>query len=258
VALTVSIKIGLPLRRLLPYWAVFSNDLSQTLRGGLFRACGVIVLALCVGLLVHRSAIHHEAHIMQYASLLVGELLRFGILVGSTVVIVLSAGAISGERDSLADAVLCRGVSRWQYFMGKWHSRLLSVVGGMSLLSLMVIGVCMVLLQSDLTLLGCALAIGLVAAMFAVVVTAGVALSAVVDSAVLGIALLWIGIYGAGATLYYLRLGTFDFPRLLKVLPDVLRGHTDPMLQLRLIGGFCLGAVCVAILGALAFSRRDL
>lgn len=256
--LTVSIKIGLPLRRLLPYWAVFKNDLSQTLRGGLFRACGVIVVALCVGLLVHRSAIHHEAHIMQYASLLVGELLQFGVLVGSTVVIVLSAGAISGERDSIADAVLCRGVSRWQYFMGKWHSRLLSVVGGMFLVCLLVVGVCFVLLQSDLTVLGCMLAFGLVAAMFAVVVTSGVALSAIVDSSVLGIALLWIGIYGAGAALYYVRMGTFDFPRLLRMLPDVLRGQTDTMLQLRLIGGFCLGAICLALLGGLVFSRRDL
>src|SRR5207249_11936728 len=114
-------------------------DLGHTLRSGLFRACGLIVLALCVGLLVHRSAIHHEARIMQYASLLTGELLQFGVLLGSTVVIVLSAGAISGERDSLAAAVLCRGVSRWQYFFGKWHSRLLAVIGGVGVVGSLVI-----------------------------------------------------------------------------------------------------------------------
>lgn len=256
--LTLSIKIGLPLRRMLPYWAVLKNDLSQTLRSGLFKACGLVVLALCVGLLLHRSAMHNEARILQHASMLLGELLEFGVVVGSTVVIVLSAGAIAGERDSLADAVLCRGVSRWQYFFGKWHSRLFSVLGGMCCVGLLVMGACLVLLRSDLTPMGCALAFGLVSAMLAVVITCGVALSALVDSAVLGIALLWIAVYGLGAALFYLRLGTFDLPRLLRMLPETLRGQTDPALQLRLIGGFLLGSLCVALLGGMAFSRRDL
>lgn len=258
--LTVSIKIGLPLRRMLPYWAVFRHDLGQTLRSGLFRACGLVVLALCAGLVIHRSAIYREAGNMDasYSSALVGEMLRFFVLVGSTIVIVLSANTISSEREVLADAVLCRGVSRWQYFLGKWHARTLAVVGGMVLVGLLVVSISMVLFRGEVHWKGTALAFGLVASMLTIVATAGVTLSALVNSSVLGIALLWIGVYGLGAALHFLQIGTFDLPRLLSKLPEVLVDQTDVFLQLRLIGGFVLGSICLAFLGGLLFSRRDL
>ena len=40
-------------------------------------------------------------------------------------IVVLTAGSISAERGTVADSVLSRGISRYQYFMGKWHARLL-------------------------------------------------------------------------------------------------------------------------------------
>lgn len=256
--LTVSIKIGLPLRRFLPYWAVLKNDLGQTLGGGLFRACFLVVLALSTGLLVHRAAIYKEAGRLVHASTFAAEILTLFVLVGSTVVIVLSAGAIAGEREVLADSILCRGVSRWQYYLGKLHARLFGIIGGMLLICLMVVAAGLILLKPDVTPIGLALAFGLVASILSVVVSLGVALSARVNSSVLGIAILWIIVYGVGTALFYFEVGTFRFQEMLRALPEIVEGQTEVWVQVRLIAGFSLAAACIALLGGMAFSRRDL
>ena len=46
-----------------------------------------------------------------------------------TLIVVLTAGAISADRGTVADSVLSRGISRYQYFLGKWHARLAAVLG---------------------------------------------------------------------------------------------------------------------------------
>ena len=56
------------------------------------------------------------------------DLLRWTLLGSVRFIVVLSAGSISSERGTLADSVLSRGISRHQYFLGKWHARLASVM----------------------------------------------------------------------------------------------------------------------------------
>src|SRR5438552_18816215 len=66
---------------------------------------------------------------VQPSSELMSDLLRWTVLGSVTLIIVLTAGSISAERGTLADSVLCRGISRNQYFLGKWHARLAVVLG---------------------------------------------------------------------------------------------------------------------------------
>src|SRR5436190_122376 len=110
--------------RLLPYWAVLQTDVRQTLRGWVWRTWVLAALAAAVGYLLYRLGIHREAGMVQKASLLVGDLLRW-TLVGSTLlVVVLTVGSIAAERGTLADSILSRGISRYQYFLAKLHARL--------------------------------------------------------------------------------------------------------------------------------------
>ncbi len=256
--LSVSIKIALPLNRVLPYLAVFRTDLAQTLKSGLYRACGLVALMLCMGLILHRSAIHNEAKLLQNTSTLVSELMQMSLWIGTTIVIILCAGTIATERDVLAETILSRGVSRWQYFLGKWHARWLAILGGFALLTGLVVAVCLLLLKNDLHPQGLLFAFGLVACLLTVVITFGIVISSWVDSNVLAIALMWIAIYGLGALLYYLPIGTFDLPRLIRSIPELIRGQYDPVLLYRLMGGLLLGSVCLAMIGIMGFSRRDL
>ena len=247
-----------PPSRWLPYFAVLRNDLGQMVRGWLFRACLFVAVVLALGHLIHRATMHHQMGVVQPASTLLAELLQYIVLVGATLVIVLSMGAIAGERETLADCVLSRGVSRWQYFLAKWHARLLAVVGSLAVLTGLVILAAMLILQSDITPTGCLLALGIVATLLAIVVSCGVAISGMVDSSLLGIALVWIGLYAVGAALVLVPMPMFDYSKTLRNLPIVLRGQVEGTMVLKLIGVGAGTACVIALVGLVGFSRRDL
>lgn len=113
-------------RRWLPYWAVLQTDLRRTLRSWVYLLWVVVSILAAVGYLLYRFGVHREAGIIQSASVLTSDLLR-GIVLGSmALIVVLTVSAISTERGTLADAVLSRGISRYQFFLAKWHAPPLS------------------------------------------------------------------------------------------------------------------------------------
>src|SRR5262249_6830260 len=66
---------------------------------------------------------------------------------------------------TMADSILSRGISRYQYFLAKLHARLVSVIGTFFLLGvLMLVGI-FFFLQYDLSLVGCLIALLSVAVM---------------------------------------------------------------------------------------------
>src|SRR4051794_1308721 len=115
--------------RWLPYWAVLQADVQQTLHSWVYRFWVLVSVLAMSGYLLYRFSLTRELGIVQPASLLVGQLLLWGVLGSITLIAVLTAGSISSERGSLADSVLSRGISRYQYFLAKWHARLLTVLG---------------------------------------------------------------------------------------------------------------------------------
>src|SRR6516164_4112722 len=159
--------------RWLPYWAVFQADVRQTLQSWVYRVWVLLSVLATVGYLLYRVGLAHEAGIAQPASLLVSHLIRWGVLGSVTLIVVLTAGAISADRGTVADSVLSRGISRYQYFLGKWHARLAPAAS-------------LFFLHQDLSLSGCLIALVTVAALLAAVITCGVTVSALTNSTVLG------------------------------------------------------------------------
>jgi hypothetical protein len=232
-------------------------DLRQTLRSWVFRVWVLAAVLVSVGYLLHRTAIHHQAGIIQSAASLMGEMLQAALLVGTTLVIVLTAGAISSERGIMADSVLSRGISRYQYFMGKWHARLVTILGSFLGVGLLTLAGSMFLLQSDVSVLGSLLALIVVAAVLAIVVSCGVTVSSLCHSTVLGIVILWMILYGVGVGLYVLQVGPFNPARLVRILPALLRGQYDLEAQAVLIGWCLLISTGAALVGLVHFSRCD-
>ncbi len=254
--ITVSTK-AFRINHMLPYWAVFQMDMRQTLRSWVFRVWVFASALLSVGYLLHRTAIHHQAGIIQPASVLMTELLQFALLVGTTLVIVLTAGTISSERGIMADSVLSRGISRYQYFLGKWHSKLITILGSYLFISVIVlVGSCL-LLKSDVSIIGSLIAMILVAAVLAVVISCGVTMSTLCNSTVLAIAILWMVIYGAGVTLALLQVTPLHPARLLRLLPALLAGQYELQAQAVLVGYCLLASFLAALVGLLHFARRD-
>jgi ABC-type transport system involved in multi-copper enzyme maturation permease subunit len=245
------------INRLLPYWAVFQADVHQTLRSWVYRTWVLVSVLAAVGYLLYHVGIYQKAGIIQPASTLVSELLRWTVLGSVTLIIALTAGAISSERGTMADSVLSRGISRYQYFLGKWHARLTTVLGTYFILSLLALAGGFFLLHEDMKLIGSLMAVATVGALLAAVVSCGVTVSAMVNSTVLGIAILWFALYGTGFALSLLPARVPSPDRLLAQLPDVLRGFYNVNALGRMIGWSALGSSVIAFVGLVYFSRRD-
>lgn len=243
--------------RLLPYWAVFQNDVQQTLRSWVYRFWVLVSLLAMAGYLLYRLGPIHLHGILEPAANFVGDLLRWTVMGSATLVVVLTAGAISSERGSLADSILSRGISRYQYFLGKWHARLTTVLCTYFLLCLVAIVCSHFVLHERLSPTGSALAVITVAAMLAAIVSFSVAVSAMVNSTLVGIAILWMIMYGGGLALSHLPEGFPSINRTLQALPWILRGNFTQSALWPIIGWCGVFSVVAAVWGMVCFARRD-
>src|SRR5438270_4308103 len=116
------------INRFLPYWAVFQADLKQTFHSWIYRVWVLLSFAASIGYLLYRFGAKQVSGMVQPAPEMVGDLMHWVIYGSVTLIIVLTAGAICSGRGTMADSVLSRGISRYQYFLGKLHARLLLVL----------------------------------------------------------------------------------------------------------------------------------
>jgi ABC-type transport system involved in multi-copper enzyme maturation permease subunit len=250
-------KKPVAVKRWLPYWAVFQADVHQALRSWVYRVWVLVSVLAVLGYLLYRYGLAHEAGIIQPASRLMSDLLRWTVFGSAGLIVVLTGGSISSERGTMADSVLSRGISRYQYFLGKWHARLVTVLGTYLFLGLAALVSSLFLLHEDLSLSGSLVALLTVAAILAAIITCGVTVSAIANSTVVGIAILWVLLYGGGFALALLPARYPSPDRALQRLPYILQGHYDLAVLGELVA-WSLGACCLtALVGMAYFSRRD-
>jgi ABC-2 type transport system permease protein len=245
------------INRWLPYWAVLQVDLRQTLRSWVYRTWVLVSVLAAVGYLLYRVGVYREAGIIQPASTLISDLLRWTVLGSVTLIVVLTAGSISTERGTMADSVLSRGISRYQYFLGKWHARLAAVLGTYLAMGLVALTGSFFFLHEDLDLMGSLMALVTVAALLAPVISCGVSASAICSSTLLGMAVLWIVLYGSGFAMSQLPASYPTPDRALQSLPFILRGNYNLPALGRLVGWSALLSCAVALFGLAYFARRD-
>lgn len=245
------------INRLLPYWAVFQADIQQTLRSWVYRTWVLIWLLAAVGFLIYQAGIYREAGMVQKASATMGNVLRWSVLGSVALIVVLTASSISSDRGTLADSVLCRGISRYQYFLAKWHARLATVLATFAIMGALILTSSFFLLHDDLSFSGSIVALLTVAVMLAAVITCGVTFSAITNNTVMGITVLWLFIYGIGFTLSLLppRFPTPD--QALNRLTFVLQGKYD----LHYLGQLAMWSAALSAVMALVgigyFAQRD-
>lgn len=243
--------------RWLPYLAVFQADCGATLRSWVYRAWVLVCVVTLAGYLVYRLGPYHEAGILPKASHYLSDLGRWLVLGSVALIGILTASSISGERGTVADSILSRGISRYQYFMGKWHARIATILGTYVVLGVIALLAAYFLLHEDLSLAGCGMALALVGALMVAIISVGVAISAISNSTVMGIAILWLVLYGVGFLLACMPETVPSPDRVLKSLPFMMRGYFDGESQGYLIG-WALGiSGVVALVGMVCFSRKD-
>jgi ABC-2 type transport system permease protein len=246
------------INRFLPYWAVFQADVRQTLQSWIYRLWVLLTLAAAVGYLLYRFGAKQVGGFVQPAPEMVGDLLTWVIWGSVTLIIVLTAGTISGELGTMADSVLSRGISRYQYFLGKWHARLVVILGTFFVLACVSLSGAYLLLHSEsLTITGSFVGIMVVGALLVMVITCGVSVSALSTSTVISITFVWLLLYGAG---FLMSLLPAHYPapdRALQNLPNVLKGFYDLHMISRLVSGALSLSVLVALAGMIGFARKD-
>jgi hypothetical protein len=251
-------KSPVSFHRWLPYWAVFQADMRLTTNSWVYRIWVLVSLLAALGYLLYRFGLSQEAGMVQPASKLIADLLRWTLVGSVTLIVVLCAGSISSERGTMADSVLSRGISRHQYFLGKWHSRLVTVLLTFWGLACAMLLAGVFLLHEDVSWLGSLVALGTVSAILVAVISCGVTVSAMCNSTLLGITLLWVILYGGGFALSLLPAGYPSPVRLLTTLPYMLRGYYDSQMILQLVGWSLGFSFAVAIVGLTHFARRDI
>ena len=144
----------------------------------MYRLWVLMTVLAAAGLLLYRVGLHKEAGIFQSAAAQSGDLFRVMVVGSLALVVVLAVSAIGSERGTVADSVLSRGISRHQYFLAKWHARLVVVTATFAALACAVLLASYLLFkddtQSDLSLGGGLVAVLAVCAVLAAIVSWGV------------------------------------------------------------------------------------
>lgn len=246
------------INRFLPYWAVFQADLKDTFNGWLYRVWVVLSVGVAVGYLLYRFGAKQVSGMIQPAQDTVGDLMHWIIYSSVTLIIALTAGAISTERGTIADSILSRGISRYQYFLGKWHSRLTLVLTTYFLKSLLAIVAAYYMLHSDsMTIHGSLVAMLVGGSILVFVVTFGVSVSAMSTNTLVSIAVVWLMLYGGGFILSQLPGAVPSPERALQNLPNVMKGFYDWNQLNRMMLTFLGISAGTALVGMIHFSRSD-
>jgi ABC-2 type transport system permease protein len=248
----------LKINRLLPYWAVFQADIKQMLRSWIYRAWVLMSLGAAMGYLLYRYGAKQVSGMVQPASDLMSDMLSWIALGSVTLIIVLTAGTICSERGTMADSVLSRGISRFQYFLGKWHARVVLILGTFFVMGILIlIGSFCLLHGETLSFIGTLVALAAASAVLVAVITCGVTVSAVANTTMVSIAVGWLAVNGAAFVLSLLP-ARFPAPdRVFKSMPDMVHGIYDMHAVLRLAIASLVVSVLAAMAGMVYFSRRD-
>jgi ABC-2 type transport system permease protein len=250
--------------RFLPYWAVLQTDLRQTARSWVYRMWVLLLVVAAGGYVLFKLGAAKKAGEFQPASVQTGDLLRALVIGSLSLVSLIAVSSIGGERGSIADSILSRGISRHQYFLAKWHARLGVTVGTFVALAATVLATYAVVFTesltgggTNLTLLGGLLGVLVLAAGLAVVVSWGVTIGALSNGTVTGITLFWVVLFGGLLVLSQLP-NTYPTPeRMLDELKRILAGTAD----ITVVKEFVLVSLglsfAAAMVGLIGFSRRD-
>lgn len=244
--------------RLLPYLAVFQSEAQQTWRSWIYRAWVLLSVAAAVGYLFYRFGAKVEAGMVQPVPEMMSHMLTWTVYGSITLIIALTAGTICSDRGTMADSVLSRGISRYQYFLGKWHARLIVVLGTFLFMALaLLIGGTVLLHEDRLSITGSLWALGLVAAMLLVVITFSVSASAVANTTLVSLVVVWMVLHVGGFVLSWLP-GHLPSPdRALANLPHIIRGQYDVQVLGKLILTSLFISMFTAFVGMIYFSRKD-
>ena len=239
------------MNRLLPFMGMLQMDLRRMARSWTVRGWLILTALLAFGAL--SEAVKGQVAAAQYLQ----NVLSIYIVVWSTAVIVVAAGAVSAESGVVADSVLSRGLTRHGYILSKYLSRLITVTVVCLAVTVPVSYFASLHLGGELTWSGVAMAHAYILVHMACLTVLGVTFSIWFEKPFASIAVLWVICYFFGSICSALDV-TFLAPKqLIMAVGDLLFGREPAASPWKVMLGFGVPAIALGVLGSLWFARRD-
>lgn len=276
--------------RILPFWAILTEDLRQTLRH--WALWSWVILAVIGSVFVLTSAGKHASPsqniaasdpsapgsislvsmtssaggsegetALNTASSFVVHLLQMHLIFWASLVLALGATTIAAEAEYAPESILCRGVSRWQYYAAKCCSRASIVFAAFWLLTLPWIAVGAARLTNDLTFGGLMGVLFQQSMLLVCLSLLSVAASAWFKTPLVSVAVCWMIVYGVGVITSILEIGAVSPFALAPVLQMTLQGITPetPAATVSHLPSLIHGTSFLGVFtSGFAFSLRDL
>lgn len=271
--------------RFLPLWGVILDDLKQGLRHWALVWWVALSLVLAAVWFIetpttptrevissgessgwssssnvtHGSALDERGETLggPLASTLAAKVLRLHLVVWMTLMIIFAGSTMASEAESVASSVLCRGVSRWQYYLGKVIGRVGLTVAAYLVLTVPVFLVALVKCHNDLSFEGTTQALWRSSLLVAGVAALSVAGSSWFRHPLLSVAVAWMVVYGAAIVVSLLRIEPLSPIRFIESVLTLPRHPETALSAAKLLSTLGLTALVVNVVSLIGFSRRD-
>ena len=191
------------------------------------------------------------------AAVFAGRVMRYHLLLWASFVIALGASAIASEADIAPEAILCRGISRWQYYLGKCSARTLMVVGLYLLLSALAVGLGALRLHNDMSWAGLVQTLKLGALTLAALAALSVAGSVWFRSPLIAFAVVWMCLYGVGIVTAILEIPSLSPITLADRFPLLLQASESALPPHHLLPVLGIAAILATAVSLVSFCTKD-
>ncbi len=179
-------------------------------------------------------------------------------LIWSLFVIVNTSGAVSSEAGVVADSILSKSVTRYEYILAKMASRLVMVIGFYLLITLPSAYLVYRYGLGELSTGGVVWSVAVVGMMLVLLTSLSIALSTLFNRTMVAMIGTWGVWYAAGAITALFKVEFLSPLDIVDALPATLVGDYAAWDEWRILIGFTLTSAVVMAVAILHFSRKDL
>lgn len=179
-------------------------------------------------------------------------------VVWSIFAIMISSGAVSSETGVVADSILSKAVTRYEYILAKFASRLLTIVGLYLLVTLPAAYIIQRGATNGLSGTGVAWGVTLIGMTLVLLTSLAVTFSTLFNRTLVALVVVWFLWYVAGAIFALLEVEYMSPLHIVDRLPAMLDGDFSAGQQWRTLVGFLIPSLGVMALSVLHFARKDL
>ena len=235
------------------YLYLLRLDMEQLARSWLVRIW-LLLLVGPAGFFVVVAANQRELASETLAAYVAAVLAPFSWLV----VAVLSAGAVNGEADVIADSILSRSVTRRAYIWSKFTARVGVFLAVYAAVTVPLVYLVLRFAVDDASLEGIVWGLLTVASLLVFLAAFGITLSAIFRNVLASVLTVLVATVASGAVLQFLAVDWMSTTGVVSGLPETFRGESSVAEQLRVLAVFGALSVIATVSGIAYFRRKDL